>query len=1036
MSGRGSFHSPEVFVCEASAGSGKTYALAERYVRLILYLSSKSSRPPLHSILAITFTNKAAFEMKARIIRFLKELALGVMNSSEEARMIDGLGLDRQQVRVLAMRIMAGILRGYNYFQVQTIDRFINTLLVSSAFQIGLTSAFRIRDDAREYLELAVDELIDEAKSNGAVRKAFDDLLTSILLVEARSAWMPKEVVFETVHGLFKEFNTYARPFVRGAVTPGDILLAKIQVVNEVRAFVDNMPSGIHKGVDKALRKFVANDRRAFLFKDGLSAYFASDAEDIPRFDLAGAHLDQWQKIRTGFINAADLEVRHLYDPYIEVFERVREKLARACLKDDVLFLAELNSKARLIHEQGIVPEELYYRLSTRFEHYLFDEFQDTSLLQWENLRILPEDAIARGGSLFYVGDKKQAIFSFRGGDTTLFDDIRRQYSADGYNLYTHALSESRRSHKAIVDFNNAVFSLDNLQRVMALAPARILDQAELERVYGQAAQIPLKVSPPGCVRVEFLEGKNQEDAREDALRRTVALLGELRQRFQLKDIGILVRKNSDVAMMTRALLEAGIPAASERTLNIKEHPHVIEVAAFLGFLDAPVDNESFAVVVQGEIFRNVSGLSLAAVQDLIVAWRQKKNEPYLYKEFSKAFPAVWQELFEEFFRSVGLFPVYELSVSIFRRWRVLEGFPPSRGFLMHFLELVRAKENDYPSLGGFLRYYTAGEGEAFYVPAAGAEAVRVATVHKAKGLEYSVVILPFFTLGLERGGAGGVLAPRYVLRNVEAGLALYHFNEMHTKFSVLAEEESVGEKMLTFFSELNNAYVALTRAVCEMYVFVPPKSGNSHNMALDLIPKTALSVGLPAVEYPRNSAREDDLAVEVNPPECRDWLSFLKDEFITADQASLPDRQLGIALHEALAKAGNIAPAGWEAFLDSVLPVPGPLTARIRALLLDFLRAPAVAALFSPGDDQVFTEYEVVDRFGRTKRLDRLIVGKDQVVVVDFKTSRAAEEAGAQAQVQEYIRLLREIWPGRRIRGVLAYIIDKEVVDVEDLHG
>ncbi len=1031
------FHSPEVFVCEASAGSGKTYALAGRYVRLILSLSKNAVIPPIHAILAITFTNKASVEMKERIIRFLKELALGVMNRSEEEEMIRGLGMDRSQVRAAAFRVINEIWRGYNYFQVQTIDRFINTLLVSSAFQIGLTAAFRIQDDAREYLMLAVDELIEEARENGAVRKAFDDLLTSLLLVEARSAWMPKDVVFAAVQELFKEYNTYALPVARGGVTPDDILRAKVAVMNDVRAFVEQMPEGIHKGVEKALRKFTggSGERRAFLFNDGLSAYFARNAEEIPRFDLSGWHLEQWEKIRAGFCRAADLEIRHLYDPYIAIFERVREKLTRACLKDDVLFLAELNAKARLIQEHGLAPQELYYRLSTRFEHYLFDEFQDTSLLQWENLKALPEDAIARGGSLFYVGDKKQAIFSFRGGDTTLFDDIRRQYSSPGYHLVTHTLLESRRSHRAIVDFNNAVFSLDNLTRVMAAAPARPRDKVELERVYGNAAQVPLKLDPLGCVRVELLGGKDQEESRDEALRRTVALLGQLRSRFGWKDIGILVRKNTEVSWMTRALLEAGIPAASERTLNIREHPLVSETACFLRFLDDPVDNEAFASVVLGELFLKASGIPLAAIQDLVMLWRQQRSEPYLYKVFQAAFPDAWHTLVSDFFQGVGLYPVYELVVSFFRRWGVLVHFPPGRGFLMHFLELVRAREHEEPSLGDFLRFYDSGEGEAFYVPAAGADAVRVATIHKSKGLEYPVVILPFFTLGLNRSGAMGSLAPGYILRIQDQELVLYHVNETHTQYSAVAQEELVQEKMLAFFNELNNAYVALTRAVCEMYVFIPPKSGHSPNLALELIPEAMAAVGLPADNYPVVVDRNAVVPLEAAPPACRDWPVFLKDEFMDVDLAGQADRALGVALHAALANVRDVLPETAERVLATALVPTEALSTRVRALLQDFFSSPRAGALFKRGDHQVLTEYELVDRHGRTQRIDRLMVEKDFVTVVEFKTSRSEDLQPSENQVRGYMGLLREIYRGKKIRGVLAFIVEKDVVDVEDFH-
>jgi ATP-dependent exoDNAse (exonuclease V) beta subunit len=1031
------FYSPEVYVCEASAGSGKTYALAERYVRLILHLSSLSPRPPLYAILAITFTNKAAFEMKERIIRFLKQLALGVMNADEEAALIDGLGMDPVRVRAMAGSVIAAILRGYNYFQVQTIDRFINALLVSSAFQIGLTSAFRIKTDPGEYLSLAIDELIEEARHDAGVRKLFDDMLTSLLLVEARSAWMPKDVVADTIQGLFREYNTYARPFVRGQVSPDDLLRLKVQVVDDVRAFVANMPPDIHKTVERSLRNFVDGDRRAFVFSGKLSAYFSKDAEDIDRFELEGWHADQWQKIRRGFIRAAEAEVVHLYDPYIELFGRVREKWEAACRKDDVLFLAELNAKARRIYEHGIAPEELYYRLSTRFEHFLFDEFQDTSLLQWENLKALPEDAIARGGSLFYVGDKKQAIFSFRGGDTVLFDAIRRQYSDPGYHCVTRTLSESRRSRQSIVLFNNAVFDMANLTRVIQPLSPSAEDLAELERIYGHAAQTPLKLDPPGCVRVVLLEGKTQEEAREQAVLRVTALVQELRGRFEWGDIGVLVRKNSEVAWMTRALLEAGIPAASERTLNIREHPHVLEVAALLRALNDPQDNEAAAAVLLGDLFLKASGVLQAEIQDFILAWRQRRNEPFLLNEFQRVYPRLWQDLIAEFAASAGLYPGYELLASIIYRWGMLAGFPESRGFLMHFLELARAKENDYPSLESFLEYFDTGDGEEFFVPSAGTAAVRVATVHKSKGLEYRVVILPFFTLGLERGGGPGSLAPKYVLKNGDDGLALYHFNETHAKFSVVAAQESARVTMQAFFNELNNAYVALTRAVCEMHVFIPPKSGNAANLALTLVPEPMLAVGVPAAVYPEEQSRDAQTVVEVAPPECRDWLGFLQDEFLVPEAAAhQADRRAGIILHAVLAQAKALEPGEVDVFLDRFLPDLSDEGGLLRRMLRGFLTDPGIVFIFRPCGAVVHTEYELVDRYGRSHRVDRLIIDDTSVTVVDFKTTRAELIESELAQVRGYMGLLRSIYPGKEVRGMLAFIRERELLDVQDIHG
>jgi ATP-dependent exoDNAse (exonuclease V) beta subunit len=1017
------FPSPEICVVEASAGSGKTYALAKRYVQLILHLTRLHAAPPIHSILAITFTNKAAFEMKERILKFLKELALGCMPARECAEILDPVGMTPQEAQKAAAKVMDMILRHYNYFQVQTIDKFINGLLVSSAFQIGLTANFRIKTSSREYWTLALDSLIDEARSNAAVRKIFDDFLTSMLLVESRSAWLPKDVVLDTIEQLFAEYNTYAKDFMRGGSRPEDMLRTKTKVLADVRSFVERMPEGVHATFAKSLRKFVEAHDKGFRFSPGMSAYF-EPGKGIPptkTLVLEPWHEEQWDKIQKGFVRAADEEVRHLYDPYIEIFAQVRQRLIEACRREDIVFLSELNAKARLVYDEGIAPEELYYRLATRFEHYLFDEFQDTSILQWDNLRVLPEDAIARGGSLFYVGDKKQAIYAFRGGETRLFDDISAAYDAPGYHLTKRHLNTSRRSHEKVVAFNNEVFSLKNLEALMRacsrkdelLIPARPEDFRELTRVYEGARQEVVHVVPEGCVRVELLQGPDKELVHEDAKPRVMARLKELRTRFALGDIAILVRKNQDVEDVTRWLLEEGVPSSSERTLNIKEHVLVGEVIAFLTFLLSPVDDAAFGEFMTGRIFAAASGISADDLRDTVLAWRQTKREP-LYRAFQRAFPSAWDAFIAEFFKNAGLYPVYETVSSFYRRMRCLENFPDDQGFLMHILDLVKINEDEFPDMAAFLARYEVMEGDDLYVDVVGAEAVQVMTVHKAKGLEFRAVIIPFLTMTLQRGRSSQKKALNYTLRREEGGLALYHFNEQHTAYSQLAEELSVDEKMAMFFSELNNAYVALTRAACEMYVFIPPRAGQAVNLALHLIPEAAYSLGAPALSYPEKKADHAGTPCELVPPLCRDWIAFLKDEFKEEGELShRKEREQGEVYHAALA-VGDVD------IVDEA----------IKRDVAQFKAAEKIKPFFEAAGAEVFVEKEFVDDKGITRRMDRVLVFKKEVWVIDFKLTISGGGKGRD-QVQEYKKILAEIYPGQVVKGFLAFIQEREVLEI-----
>src|SRR5215470_6121795 len=146
------FQFPQVRVVEASAGSGKTYALAKRYLQLLLNPGLHQQQLFIRGILAITFTNKAAFEMKARILELLRRIALDQLTPAEEKDLLEPIGVTRPLAAHKAHLIMEEIIRNYNFFQIQTIDSFINALLSGCAFKIGLSSGFKIKTNAADYL--------------------------------------------------------------------------------------------------------------------------------------------------------------------------------------------------------------------------------------------------------------------------------------------------------------------------------------------------------------------------------------------------------------------------------------------------------------------------------------------------------------------------------------------------------------------------------------------------------------------------------------------------------------------------------------------------------------------------------------------------------------------------------------------------------------------------------------------------------------------------------------------------------------------
>ncbi len=188
------FQFPQVCVVEASAGSGKTFELAKRYLQLLINPGLKIQEIPLRNILAITFSNKATIEMKQRILDFLKKIALDQFSSQEEKQEIfSGLGVEELLARKKAFLILDELFRNYNFFQVQTIDSFINAILSACAFRLDLSANFRIKTDALDYLAYGLDILIDRAATDKKVAKAFADFLKQYLSLENKTGWFPKK---------------------------------------------------------------------------------------------------------------------------------------------------------------------------------------------------------------------------------------------------------------------------------------------------------------------------------------------------------------------------------------------------------------------------------------------------------------------------------------------------------------------------------------------------------------------------------------------------------------------------------------------------------------------------------------------------------------------------------------------------------------------------------------------------------------------------------------------------------------------------
>jgi len=1000
---------PQVYMVEASAGSGKTYCLADRYVRLLTGSALKPEEIPLKTILAITFTNKAAIEMKERIIEFLKTMAL--FDPALEKRKKAAITIDY-------------LIRNYNFFQVQTIDSFINSILYGCAFKLELSANFKTEELYNDYISYSFDRLIDKAGCDPKTLELFHKFLKQYIYIENKTSWFPKQSIISRLNALFSASNKYSSGFIRSNIDSDDIIARKKDILRDFVKLEKNLPVGTNALFAKKLKSLIQENENSFSIED-LSISFkkefpANKGSNVP------AEVDRlWAQIQKNIESLCGLEALSAFNYYIDIFNEVADILKDVSGRDDILFLDALNKRARgLFDEKAIGLPELYLRLAARFKHFLVDEFQDTSRLQWENIFPMVEEALSGDGSFFYVGDRKQAIYRFRAGEASLMDSVKLRFKDT--NLIEESLLKNYRSRQSVVEFNNMVFSESNMERFLKDIKLSDTDKLQILDVFKGAKQTYRDNNPGGFVKVEFAD--NEETIKKSVL----GVIEDLKKRFALGDIAILARKNEQAELFSSWLLENDIPVESEKTLNIRENSYIKEFVSLLKFLNSPIDNLSFASFILGDIFSSISGISTAQIQEFIFKLRCKSNKDttYLYKEFRSRFPGAWSQFLEEFFKNVGFVPLYELLISILARFEVMDRFSSYQGFFMKFLELVKEEETENISISSFLEFFEKCPHEKLYVNVTKSDSVKVLTVHKAKGLEFGVVIIPSLEINAKVNNE--------VVIESREGLSLIRMKKAYANFSPNLGEIYQKEYKEALIDELNNMYVAFTRPADELYIFIPPKAANSLNQARLLFHEGKMESGKRQV-YKKEKPKKQRAIMEISASLYKDWISLLKSEF--SDENILEARQKilkGKVLHYILSFIGNLYSQDVGLIIKQAIEKAGPEFiflkdfSEYKARISDLISRKSLEKYFFIKEADVFLEKEIVNKYGDTKRIDRLILTSKEAIIIDYKSSRELERADTyRDQVLEYIEIVKQIYPKLKVKGILIYLDDMTAHEV-----
>jgi ATP-dependent exoDNAse (exonuclease V) beta subunit len=497
-----------------------------------------------------------------------------------------------------------------------------------------------------------------------------------------------------------------------------------------------------------------------------------------------------------------------------------------------------------------------------------------------------------------------------------------------------------------------------------------------------------------------------------------LALVRDARTRgYAWGDIAILTPGNEGVINAGAWLNQEGIPFVSHSTLDIRSRKVVGELLALLRFLDAPVDSLAFATFLMGNLFtlmlerEGAPGVARDLYAELVRL--PLSSGPPLYRRFRQNQPQLWDTLFAPLFTGVGHLPVYDLLATVCKVFDVYTLCPGEEGAVLKLLEVAKDFEQEGDnSLKEFLARAAdpSGEDEAAWTltPPSGA-AVTLMTIHKAKGMQFPLVIVLYYD------SLPGVAGPLMDDRGETIELVRVTRNDAQWSPRLGEMYRRAARDNLT--DQFNRLYVALTRAQNEMYVV---SAGDSEQPMR--FPGRVLT---PPPAGPR-PVRDNSSAVRQAPAQPLAPLHVPgRAPATVAEHTHIGYRatRRGDQLHAVLARIGTVPdPAALEIPMDNSIP-PEEWTG-IRKTIASFLAAPDVAPLFADRTGRVsVSEQECVSRDGNLLRVDRLVVDPESVTVIDFKSGETEDQEGYDRQVSHYMEVMRDLYPGRRISGAIAYV-------------
>ncbi len=1021
-------------IYNASAGSGKTYQLTKSYLCLVL---SEITPRSFGQILALTFTNKAVDEMKNRILDSL--FIFGNPDISKEKNALfnevkDLLGVSPDALQEKAALALKLILHNYNFFDVSTIDKFTHRVIKTFAKDLSIAQNFAVELDAEVLLDEAIGRLLQKLKSHKDLQKVLIDF--ALEKVEAQKSWNIVLDLKQTGKLHFSEKH-YKRLQALKSLEIKDFTNVKTTLANYIK---EHSALAVQLGQEALTIIYDQGFEDADFSRGTLPNHFKKIVSGETSLKPYSTKLEEGLQNGSLHLKKVQKDTSGLYPLVLEKFLAIKELLIslnfyqnayqnllpltvlnevskeiNAIQKErDLLHISEFNKLiAQEVADQPV--PFIYERLGERYRHYFLDEFQDTSVLQWQNIVPLIGNALesltmsGAAGSLLLVGDPKQSIYRWRGGDPEQFINLNNG-SKTPFSITPSIqdLDTNWRSFDTIVHFNNTFFQY----------VATSLSNPAHQELYAAHSFQKTTSKEGGMVSIEFAP-KNTEDL---SLFYCEAVLKTLKNLFkegrEPNEICILVRKNKEGILLADFLAAHSIPLVSSESLLLASNPEVQFLIALLRFLNDPQEL-LYQFQVLFYLFKEQHYVHDPLIENLSFLSNFLK-EAYGYKVEEQ--------------QGLAIYTILENAISCFKLKE------KSGAHIFHLLDVaLEVSQSKGVSLQEFLTYWDLKSDQLAVAAPSHINAVQLMTIHKSKGLEFPIVLFPFADLTInDPRNTDKLWVPVASEIDDKFPYLLVNANQTLEHFSKSSNTIYANEKALSELDDINILYVAMTRAIEGIYVFTKNKKGQNYGQLFKTFLEESYDWKEDQEVFTQGYLQKKEVPKETNDGHFTIPYIYsdhnLNERLSITSQASWAEKKQdainwGNLIHDILAHVNRVEDISTATDLAEREGTLSPtMREQMEKTLHKILAHPELKNYYGQGV-RGLNEIELLDENGDSYRPDRLVLEKGKAILIDYKTG--VKKAQHKKQLEAYCMILEKMDMNLVVAHKILVYIGKDIEPV-----